>query len=82
MVQAQRERENIARGALHHLLRRAAILGRSLHELLFELLLEISVPCALPGQIPASLHQNFRRPARQIEHLLGRHPEAITLASR
>ena len=79
MVQAQRIRENIARGALHHFGRRPTVLGRSLHELFFEFLLEVPVPRAMLGQIPASLHQEFRCPARQIEHLFGRHPEAIAL---
>ena len=43
----------------------------------FEFVLEISVPRDLSGQILVSLHQEFRRPARQIEHLFGRHPEII-----
>ncbi len=82
VVQAQREREDIARGPLENLRGRAALLGRSLQQLFLEFLLEIPVPSALPGQILGSLHQNFRRPARQIEHLLRRHPEIIAHCSR
>ena len=82
MVVAPCKRQYIARGALQNFLRRAAFLGRRLHELFFEFLLEIPVPGALCGEVLDSLHEEFRRPARQIEHLLGRHPKAVAFEIR
>ena len=78
MIVAPREGQYLARCALQNLRRRAAFLGRRRHQLLFELLLEISVPGALPREVFGSLHQEFCRPARQVQHHLGRHPEVIT----
>ena len=52
MIVSPRERQYLSRGAFQNLLRRTAILGRSLHELFFELLLEIPVQAPSPGRFP------------------------------
>ncbi len=82
MIVAPRERENIARGPLENIHRRPSLLGRSLQQLFLEFLLEISIPGPFSWQLLDSLHQEFRRPARQIEHLFGRHPEIIASRAR
>ena len=77
MVQPDGERQDIACGLLDYLHRRAALLRGSGHQLVVEYLLELAVPGALVRKILDVLDQQFRCPAREMEHLLGWQREVI-----
>ena len=77
VVQPDRERQDFARGLLDHLQRRPALLRGSGHQLVVEYLLELTVPGVFVRKILDALNQQFRCPAREIEHLLGCHREVI-----
>ena len=57
---------------------RPAVLGGILHQPGFAILPELSVPGIFLGQAIDAFHHKLSRPAREIEHEFGRHPEAIS----
>ncbi len=77
VIVPQRDREDLSRGLLNNLHWRAAVLGRSLHQSVHELLPELSVPGVFSGQALDPLHHELGRLAGEVEHELGRHPEAV-----
>ena len=81
MVVAHREWQNVARGPLEDLRRRAALLGRRLHQLVFEALLEFSLPGSIVGQVFDALYHQLRRPAGELQHEFRLHSEAVAPVS-
>ena len=75
VVEAHRERENVARNAFDHLVGRSAILGRILQQPVFENLTKLAIPGVFAGQVLNPPHQQFKRPMSEIEHLLARHSQ-------
>ena len=73
----RRHREDVPGGPFNDLQCRQAGLGGIFQELVDQLLPEFSVPGAFFRQGLDSLHDELRRPAGQIEHGSGGHPESV-----
>ena len=79
MIEAGGVGEDVARRPLQHVTGRPALLRRVLHEQRREPLTELAVPRTSRREAPVPLHQELRRHAREVQHLVRRHRQ---IASR
>ena len=82
MVEAHRRRQDLVHGAVDNLVRRAAGLGRILHQAGPERLLELAVPGPVGGQSPAPLDQNLGNLRRELAHEARRQPQTVRHGAR
>ena len=76
MVEPQRGRQDIAHGAVDHLVRGLAGFGRVLHQPGRERFPELAVPGAIVRQPLAPLDQDLGDVPRKLAHEVGRHPKS------
>ena len=77
VIDTRRHREDFSGGPFNDLQCRQTGLGGIFQELVDQLLPEFSVPGAFFRQGLDSLHDELRRPAGQLEHGSGGHPESV-----